>query len=109
MANAPILHLLCQAYDRVQSLQSRARDLTPHERDDLHNLPAIIERLWERRRCEIRGASTNQPDSYAADRKGLQNLAHKTGETLRTPVKTYQDRYRERKRAGAVLVSVENE
>ena len=69
------LDLICQAYDRLQRLQSRAGDLTPTERQDLGNLPSIIGKLWERRRCEMLGATAAEPESYRADRAGMRSVA----------------------------------
>lgn len=75
-----VFDLICQAEARRRQLQDRHDQLTPREREDLRNLPDILDTLWKRRRCEISGATMAEPPSFREDRRGLGSVTRTIGQ-----------------------------
>ncbi len=103
------------AYDTICRLEARrqelyaltSRDPYAYIRDEVRAIEHDLAQLWHRRRCEMRQATDETPENDKADRAGLQSV------TVKTDPATTRSRQahaaRAARRAGAVLVAVEND
>ena len=103
------------AYDTICRLEARrqelyaltSRDPYAHIRDEVRDIEHDLAQLWHRRRCEMRQATDATPESYQQDLRGLNSI------TIKTDPATTRSRQahaaRAARRAGAVLVAVEND